>query len=78
MSKVTYFQPPQVAAMKLIARRLKSEGVSRLARVAEIPERTAREWVEHPEKMRMQEGIALLMAAEIPEAEIARMIRGTR
>lgn len=78
MPRVTFFREPEEEAMQAIVKAIKAEGVSRLARAAGMPERTAREWVEHPEKMRMQQGIALLMAAKIREDELARMLGGRR
>lgn len=78
MPRTNYFSTPAELAAQRIARRLGREKIGRLARVAEVPERTARSWVEHPERLTQVVGvIALLHAAEVPEGEIAKMVRGT-
>lgn len=78
MSKVLWFRSPAEEAAHRIARRLRSEGsIAKLARVAEVPERTAEMWVRHPERMtQLIKVLGLLRAAEVTEDEIARMIRG--
>lgn len=79
MSKVTYFRSPAEEAAVRIARAIRGRGaVSKIARMAEVPERTAQLWIEHPERMRQLISIiAMLHAAEVPEGEIAKMVRGT-
>lgn len=79
MSKVTLFRSPAEEAAVRIARAIRGRGaVSKIARLAEVPERTAQLWIEHPERMRQLIGIiAMLHAAEVPEVEIAKLVRGT-
>lgn len=79
MPKNAYFRNPAEEAAVRIARAIRGRGaVSKIARMAEVPERTAQLWVEHPERMRQLIGvIAMLHAAEVPEVEIAKMVRGT-
>lgn len=79
MPKNAYFRSPAEEAAVRIARAIRGRGaVSKIARLAEVPERTAQLWIEHPEKMRQLIGvIAMLHAAEVPEVEIAKLVRGT-
>lgn len=79
MPKNVYFRNPAEEAAVRIARAIRGRGaVSKIARMAEVPERTAQLWIEHPERMRQLIGvIAMLHAAEVPEVEIAKLVRGT-
>lgn len=79
MPKNAYFRSPAEEAAVRIARAIRGRGaVSKIARMAEVPERTAQLWIEHPERMRQVIGIiAMLHAAEVPEVEIAKLVRGT-
>lgn len=79
MPRNAYFRSPAEEAAVRIARAIRGRGaVSKIARMAEVPERTAQLWIEHPERMRQLIGvIALLHAAEVPEVEIAKLVRGT-
>lgn len=79
MPRNAYFRSPAEEAAVRIARAIRGRGaVSKIARLAEVPERTAQLWIEHPEKMRQLIGvIAMLHAAEVPEVEIAKLVRGT-
>lgn len=79
MPRNTFFRSPAEEAAVRIARAIRGRGaVSKIARLAEVPERTAQLWIEHPERMRQLIGvIAMLHAAEVPEVEIAKMVRGT-
>lgn len=79
MPKNAYFRSPAEEAAVRIARAIRGRGaVSKIARLAEVPERTAQLWIEHPERMRQVIGvIAMLHAAEVPEVEIAKLVRGT-
>lgn len=79
MPRNAYFRSPAEEAAVRIARAIRGRGaVSKIARLAEVPERTAQLWIEHPERMRQLIGvIAMLHAAEVPEVEIAKLVRGT-
>lgn len=79
MPRNAYFRSPAEEAAHRIARAIRGRGaVSKIARLAEVPERTAQLWIEHPERMRQVIGvIAMLHAAEVPEVEIAKLVRGT-
>ena len=79
MPRNAYFRSPAEEAAVRIARAIRGRGaVSKIARLAEVPERTAQLWIEHPERMRQVIGvIAMLHAAGVPEVEIAKLVRGT-
>ena len=78
MSRVTWFRSPaQEATAKLMKElRASPRSAASLAREAEVPERTAQLWMKHPERLQQLENvIALLWAAEVPEKTIARILR---
>lgn len=80
MSRVTWFRSPAQEATAQLMKELRASprSAASLAREAEVPERTAQLWIEHPERMRQLIGvIAMLHAAEVPEVEIAKLVRGT-
>ena len=78
VSKVSWFRSPAQEVTRELMRELRASprSAASLAREAEVPERTARLWMQHPEKLvQLENVIALLWAAEVPEKTIAQILR---
>lgn len=79
MSKVTWFESPverasSKAAVR-IAREIKSRGsIAKFAREANVDPGTARDWIRHPERMRLQGAIGMLIAAEVSKRDIVDLL----
>lgn len=76
MSKTAWFRSSADIAVERIAKRLRKENVTRIAKEAGVSERTARAW-RNPEKLKqVREVIAILTAAGVSVEEMAEMLRG--
>lgn len=78
MSKVTWFRSPAQEATAQLMRELRASprSAASLAREAEVPERAASRWMKHPEMLiQVENVIALLWAAEVPEKTIMKILK---
>lgn len=78
MSRVTWFWSPAQEATAQLMKELRASprSAASLAREAEVPERTASRWMKHPEMLiQVENVIALLWAAEVPEKTIMKILR---
>lgn len=77
MPRNAYFRSPAEEAAVRIARAIRGRGaVSKIARLAEVPERTASRWMKHPKMLiQVENVIALLWAAEVPKKTIMKILK---